>query len=285
MNGLKRFWGSGIVGKGVIILAGFVALCCAPLMVIGSLAPKPVAQPTQAAALAAPLATAVPTVAAVDTTVPTVEATATIAPSATAIPVTDTPAPPTRTPRPTIFRPDAGAEGKLVSTAEKVIVVTNDAAWDAVMAAVNAHDTETLAGLALSGDVILVPTGTKVSVIDTAVLSVKVRISEGQFSDQSGWISKEMIGSVDAPIALAPTDEPTTEPTTEPTKAPVAVKPAKPTAQPRAAVAPARGFDNNGDGKVTCADFSTQAEARQALAAGYTKLDREGDGIPCETLP
>ena len=93
-----------------------------------------------------------------------------------------------------------------------------------------------------------------------------------------------MISSVDAPIAIAPTDEPTAEPTAEPTHAPVAVKPAKPTAQPQAA-APTRGFDNNGDGKVTCADFSTQAQARQALAAGYKKLDSNHDGIPCESLP
>jgi len=44
-------------------------------------------------------------------------------------------------------------------------------------------------------------------------------------------------------------------------------------------------FDHNGDGTVTCADFSTQTQALVALNAGYTNLDREGDGIPCESLP
>jgi Excalibur calcium-binding domain len=46
------------------------------------------------------------------------------------------------------------------------------------------------------------------------------------------------------------------------------------------------GFDNNGDGKVTCADFSTQAEAQQAYNAGYTQLDgNDNDGRACESLP
>ena len=173
------------LGKGVIILAGFAALCCAPLIIIGSLAPKPAAQPTQAAQLAQPLAMAVPTAV---TALSTAEATATVAPSETAVAVIDTPALPTRTPRPTRFAPRAGTDGKLVSTAEKVIVVTNDAAWNATMRAVNARDAEALAGLALNGDVILVPTGTKVSVTDTAFTSVKMRISEWQFIGQSGCI-------------------------------------------------------------------------------------------------
>jgi hypothetical protein len=46
------------------------------------------------------------------------------------------------------------------------------------------------------------------------------------------------------------------------------------------------GYDNNGDGKVTCADFQTQAAAQQAYNAGYTKLDgNDKDGKACETLP
>lgn len=44
-------------------------------------------------------------------------------------------------------------------------------------------------------------------------------------------------------------------------------------------------FDTNGDGKVTCADFTTKADATVALHAGYTNLDSDGDGIPCESLP
>ena len=48
---------------------------------------------------------------------------------------------------------------------------------------------------------------------------------------------------------------------------------------------PKRNFDNNNDGKVTCSDFNTQAEANIALAQGYTNLDGNRDGIACESLP
>lgn len=45
-------------------------------------------------------------------------------------------------------------------------------------------------------------------------------------------------------------------------------------------------FDSNGDGKVTCADFQTQAAAQQAYNAGYIKLDgNDKDGKACESLP
>jgi micrococcal nuclease len=46
------------------------------------------------------------------------------------------------------------------------------------------------------------------------------------------------------------------------------------------------GFDSNGDGKVTCKDFHTQAAAQQAYNAGQTQLDgNDNDGKACETLP
>jgi hypothetical protein len=46
------------------------------------------------------------------------------------------------------------------------------------------------------------------------------------------------------------------------------------------------GFDRNGDGKVTCADFSTQAEAQAAYDAGQRQLDgNDRDGKACESLP
>lgn len=46
------------------------------------------------------------------------------------------------------------------------------------------------------------------------------------------------------------------------------------------------GYDNNGDGKITCKDFSTQAAAQQAYNAGYKNLDgNDNDGKACETLP
>jgi hypothetical protein len=71
------------------------------------------------------------------------------------------------------------------------------------------------------------------------------------------------------PLSSFPTPAPTAIPTTNPI-------PTQPT-QP--------DFDNNGDGRVTCADFRTRSEARAALRAGYTNLDNDNDGIPCESLP
>ena len=46
------------------------------------------------------------------------------------------------------------------------------------------------------------------------------------------------------------------------------------------------GYDNNGDGKVTCKDFSTQADAQAAYRAGHEQLDgNDNDGLACESLP
>jgi hypothetical protein len=36
--------------------------------------------------------------------------------------------------------------------------------------------------------------------------------------------------------------------------------------------------------KYRCSDFSTCEEAMKALKAGATYLDRDGDGVPCESL-
>jgi hypothetical protein len=66
-------------------------------------------------------------------------------------------------------------------------------------------------------------------------------------------------------------------PTTIPTPSP------RPTNPPL--TRPASDFDRDGDQRVTCADFATQAEAREALSAGYVNLDDDRDGIPCENLP
>jgi hypothetical protein len=36
--------------------------------------------------------------------------------------------------------------------------------------------------------------------------------------------------------------------------------------------------------KYRCSDFSSCEEAMKKLKAGATYLDRDGDGVPCETL-
>jgi Excalibur calcium-binding domain len=97
--------------------------------------------------------------------------------------------------------------------------------------------------------------------------------------------------------AQPPTELPTDGPTAKPTTKPIAPKPtsAPPTARPvvntpvppptSAPISGGTNFDTNGDGKVTCADFATRAEATVALKAGHTGLDNDSDGIPCESLP
>lgn len=77
-------------------------------------------------------------------------------------------------------------------------------------------------------------------------------------------------------VATLPVQQPTAVP---PTAAPL------PTDTPVVASG-SSGYDHNGDGKVTCADFSTQAEAQEAYNAGYTRLDgNDNDGRACESLP
>ena len=45
-------------------------------------------------------------------------------------------------------------------------------------------------------------------------------------------------------------------------------------------------YDRNGDGSVTCKDFSSQAQAQRAYNAGNFNLDgNDNDGRACESLP
>jgi len=73
-----------------------------------------------------------------------------------------------------------------------------------------------------------------------------------------------------------------------PTQAATATAVLAPTAtivyvQPTAA---STSYDSNGDGKVTCGDFNSQAAAQRAYNAGYTNLDgNDNDGKACESLP
>lgn len=82
--------------------------------------------------------------------------------------------------------------------------------------------------------------------------------------------------------------EPTTSPLTMPTM-PITPTIEEPTLQPPPAPAPPPltplpDFDYNGDGAVTCDDFTTCDEAFEALDAGYSRLDDNHDGIPCENV-
>lgn len=81
------------------------------------------------------------------------------------------------------------------------------------------------------------------------------------------------------------TPAPTVTLTRTPRPAPTATK--APTRKPAPTSAPAAtNYDTNNDGKVTCADFQTQAQAQAAYNAGYTSLDgSDNDGQACESLP
>lgn len=94
------------------------------------------------------------------------------------------------------------------------------------------------------------------------------------------------------PTATVPssTPEPTRTPrpskTPTPTASPRPTRTATPTLAPTVAGSAPRNFDANGDGKVTCADFTLQSQAQEAYNAGYTDLDgAPKDGKACESLP
>lgn len=88
--------------------------------------------------------------------------------------------------------------------------------------------------------------------------------------------------------APAPTEAPQPTATPRPTATPYPTPPATLAPLPTRGPAPQQpaSFDSNGDGKVTCADFSTQAAAQRALEAGHKNLDgNDKDGRACESLP
>lgn len=151
---------------------------------LSTLTPRPSGTATTistSTATNAPTNTPAPTV--------TLEPTLPLAPTASLGPPTI--APPTAVPA---FIPAVGQEVHLVSTADNVLVATTDAAWDAMYKAIAANDKEGLALLVLSGDVLLVPTKTKVRVIEGAFTSVKVRMLEGAYYGQAGWVATELVG-------------------------------------------------------------------------------------------
>lgn len=92
-------------------------------------------------------------------------------------------------------------------------------------------------------------------------------------------------------LSFTATNTPLPSPTKFPTRTPFPTIPPTRTATRTPTQAPASGggqtgFDNNGDGRVTCADFQTRAQAQRAYEAGYRNLDgSDNDGKACEGLP
>jgi uncharacterized protein YraI len=124
--------------------------------------------------------------------------------------------------------------------------------------------------------------------IDTMVNLVSVferdgeRWYEVEADGLQGWMSNTVLAfepGVAERVAVNTTSWNIPQPTTVPIAAPEA--PAAP-----AFAAPRGGFDANGDGKVTCKDFYSQAEAQAAYESGYSRLDgNDKDGFACESLP
>jgi hypothetical protein len=111
----------------------------------------------------------------------------------------------------------------------------------------------------------------------TALTTGACRVRKHVAVDAEGWLTSTQLGKPSEAVTIVQPPTPTPKPKPTP-------KPAPPAGGGGTGGGSA-SFDHNGDGKDTCADFKTQAEAKEALAAGYTKLDNDHDGIPCESLP
>lgn len=86
-----------------------------------------------------------------------------------------------------------GEEGRLYSGAELVPVAVSREAFDAWTKARVANDTHGQGALLVAGLILTPQKGTKVLVIDSAFLIRKVRILEGEFEGQAGWVSSDYI--------------------------------------------------------------------------------------------
>ncbi len=86
-----------------------------------------------------------------------------------------------------------GEEGRLDIGGSKILVATTKANFDESIKLSVAKDNMGLANLALSGGAFLVDSGTKVHVIDMMTGARQVRIMDGQFIGQSGWVPMEFV--------------------------------------------------------------------------------------------
>ncbi|MFC1656081.1 hypothetical protein ACFL3C_04370 [Patescibacteria group bacterium] len=87
-----------------------------------------------------------------------------------------------------------GDEAKLVSSGSGAILVAIDQeAFDDLLDISVANDEMGLAELMLADRVFSVPTGIKVKVIDTDWFSKEVRILEGAYVGESGWVPMEFV--------------------------------------------------------------------------------------------
>lgn len=87
-----------------------------------------------------------------------------------------------------------GEEGFLQTDgADKTFVLRSEELLDAFVQASVSNDTYGMSEILLAGGGFLVPNGTKALVIDRGTGRRKVRVLEGDFTGESGWIPMEFI--------------------------------------------------------------------------------------------
>jgi len=96
-------------------------------------------------------------------------------------------------------------------------------------------------------------------------------------------------------VTPAPTVKPTAAPTAKPTPAPTPKPTVKPTPKPTPKPTAAAGYYTppgwNGSSDLDCGDFDTHAHAQSFFIgqggpdSDSHRLDSDGDGIACESLP
>ena len=90
-------------------------------------------------------------------------------------------------------RVGVGEEGDVKSSANKTVIATSEASFDALIKASVANDTMGIAQLVLDGRAFAVENGTKVLVIDRTTGARQVRILEGELIGETGWLPMEFV--------------------------------------------------------------------------------------------
>lgn len=85
-------------------------------------------------------------------------------------------------------------EGRLIVGGQPIaLVATSEAAFDRFMKIAVANDTLGIAEMVLSGSLLKVDRGTKVTIIDRGFTKTEVRILEGDHFGESGWVASEFV--------------------------------------------------------------------------------------------
>lgn len=128
------------------------------------------------------------------------------------------------------------------------------------------------------------PTSTEATVPTTAPTSAPTSVPPTRTLEPS---PTEKPSTATPEPTIVPTNTPTEEPTAEPTATPKPKSTPKPVIKPIVAPASSR-LNTNGANVYNCSDFGTYAEALAVYKANLpgdpNDLDRDNDGIPCESL-